>query len=72
LTAIVAVAAFNAKTLSPVEVMKAVAARCDAVNPAINALTHTFYDRALTAAARQRSGTGKQTAGLARSRSRRS
>ncbi len=42
-----ALARFKAKTLSPVELMRAVIARAEAVNPRINAFTYTFYDRAL-------------------------
>ena len=47
LTATEAVAAFKAKTLSPVELMQAVIARCEAVNPQVNAITYDFYERAL-------------------------
>lgn len=42
-----ALARFKARTLSPVELMRAVIARAEAVNPKINAFTYTFYDRAL-------------------------
>jgi amidase len=42
-----AIAAFKAKKLSPVELMRAVIARAEAVNPKINAFTYTFFDRAL-------------------------
>lgn len=42
-----ALARFKARTLSPVELMRAVIARAEAVNPKINAFTFTFYDRAL-------------------------
>ncbi len=42
-----AIAAFKAKTLSPVELMRAIIARAEAVNPKINAFTYTFFDRAL-------------------------
>lgn len=42
-----ALARFKARTLSPVELMSAVIARAEAVNPKINAFTYTFYDRAL-------------------------
>jgi amidase len=45
-----ALARFKARTLSPVELMQAVIARAEAVNPKINAFTYTFYDRALTQA----------------------
>lgn len=47
ITASEAIARFKAKSLSPVEVMEAVIARSNAVNPKLNALTATFYDRAL-------------------------
>ncbi|MBI5614702.1 MAG: amidase [Gammaproteobacteria bacterium] len=50
LTATEAIAKFKRKTLSPVELMKAVIARCEAVNPTVNALTYTFFDRALAQA----------------------
>ena len=42
-----ALAQFRAKTLSPVELMQAVVARCEAVNPRLNAFTYTFFERAL-------------------------
>ncbi len=47
LTATEAIARFKAKTLSPVELMGAVITRVEAVNPKLNALTYTFFDRAL-------------------------
>ena len=47
MTASEALEGFKAKTLSPVDLMKAVIARSDAVNPKINAYTYTFYERAL-------------------------
>ncbi len=47
MTASEAVAHFKARKLSPVELMQAVIERCEAVNPKVNALTYTFYDRAL-------------------------
>jgi Asp-tRNA(Asn)/Glu-tRNA(Gln) amidotransferase A subunit family amidase len=47
LTATEAIAKFKAKEVSPVEVMKAVIARAEAVNPKVNAFTYTFFDRAL-------------------------
>ena len=57
-----ALAAFRARTLSPVELMTAVIARCEAVNPRLNAITYSFYDRALEEAkrseARYRDGGG--------------
>lgn len=50
LTATEAIARFKARKLSPVELMRAVIARCEAVNPSINAITHSFFDRALAQA----------------------
>jgi len=47
LTASEAIRLFKAKTLSPVELMRAVIARAEDVNPKLNAFTATFYDRAL-------------------------
>ena len=47
LSATEAISAFRAKTLSPVELMKAVIARAEAVGPSINAFTYTFFERAL-------------------------
>lgn len=42
-----AIAKFKSRELSPVELMKAVIARSEEVNPKLNALTYTFYERAL-------------------------
>jgi len=42
-----AIARFKAKTLSPVELMKAMIARHEAINPILNATTYTFFERAL-------------------------
>ena len=47
LTASEAIERFRAQTLSPVELMAAVIARSEAVNPKVNAYTYTFYERAL-------------------------
>jgi Asp-tRNA(Asn)/Glu-tRNA(Gln) amidotransferase A subunit family amidase len=47
ITATEAIAAFKARTLSPVELMTAVIARSQAVNPTLNAYAATCYDRAL-------------------------
>ena len=47
LSASEAIAAFKAKRLSPVELMVAIIARIEAVNPVINALTHSYFERAL-------------------------
>jgi amidase len=38
---------FRTRALSPVELMKAVIARVEAVDPTVNALCHQFFDRAL-------------------------
>jgi Asp-tRNA(Asn)/Glu-tRNA(Gln) amidotransferase A subunit family amidase len=42
-----ALARFRARDLSPVELVEAVIARAEAVEPTVNALCHTFYDEAL-------------------------
>jgi len=42
-----AIAAFAAKKLSPVELMEAVIARAEAVEPTVNALTYTHFDEAM-------------------------
>lgn len=47
MTATAAINAFKARTLSPVDVVKALIARCEAASDRINAITHTFFDRAL-------------------------
>jgi len=47
MTATEAIAAFKKRTLSPVELMKAMISRCEAINPKVNAITHSFYERAL-------------------------
>jgi len=47
ITAEQAVAAFKARQLSPVELMRAVIPRCESVNPKVNALTHMYFDWAL-------------------------
>ena len=47
MSAIDALGAFKARTLSPVELMKAVIARCEAVNPGLNLVTYSYFDRAL-------------------------
>jgi amidase len=59
MTATEAIAAFKARTLSPVELMRAVIGRCEAVNPKLNALTYTFFDRALDEAKKAESRYGK-------------
>lgn len=47
LTAEEAISAFKSRDLSPVELMRAVIARCEEVNPKLNAITYTHFDRAL-------------------------
>ena len=47
LSATDALARFKARTLSPVELLEALIARAEAVEPAINAFPMTLYDRAL-------------------------
>jgi Asp-tRNA(Asn)/Glu-tRNA(Gln) amidotransferase A subunit family amidase len=47
MTATEAIAAFKQKKLSPVDLMKAVIARSEAVNPKVNAVTHAFFEPAL-------------------------
>ncbi len=47
ISAVDAIAAFKARKLSPVELMKALIARAEAVEPTINAMPMTYYERAL-------------------------
>lgn len=56
-----AIRRFKDGSLSPVELMKAVIVRCEAVNPAVNAITNRFYEHALKQAeqAAERYRTGK-------------
>lgn len=60
LSAEAAINHFRDGSLSPVDLMKAVIARCEAVNPVVNAITNRFYEQALRqaelAAERYRSG----------------
>lgn len=46
LSATEALAAFRARALSPVELLDAVIARAEAVEPTVNALCHTYHDEA--------------------------
>ena len=46
MTASEAIAKFTAKELSPVDLVEAVIARSEQVNPKVNAYTYTFFDRA--------------------------
>ncbi|QEX23116.1 amidase [Hypericibacter adhaerens] len=45
-----ALAAFKARKLSPVELMRAMIARAEAVNPKLNAITLPYYEQALAGA----------------------
>jgi aspartyl-tRNA(Asn)/glutamyl-tRNA(Gln) amidotransferase subunit A len=47
LSATEAIARFEARTLSPVELVRAVIERAEKAEPAINAFTETFFERAL-------------------------
>lgn len=47
LPAVEALRRFESRELSPVDLMRAVIARAEAVEPEINALTYTFFDRAM-------------------------
>ncbi len=42
---------FRERTLSPVELMRAVIDRCEQANPKLNAITNRFYERAMAQAA---------------------
>jgi Asp-tRNA(Asn)/Glu-tRNA(Gln) amidotransferase A subunit family amidase len=50
LSATEAIRQFKAKELSPVDLMEALIARAEAVEPVVNAFTDTYYDEALDAA----------------------
>jgi Asp-tRNA(Asn)/Glu-tRNA(Gln) amidotransferase A subunit family amidase len=50
LSATEALERFRAKTLSPVELMEAVIARAEEVEPKVNAFTFKYYDEAMAAA----------------------
>jgi amidase len=50
LSATEALRRFRARELSPVELLEAVIARAEAVEPTVNAFCHTFYDAALAQA----------------------
>ena len=66
LTATEAIAKFKARALSPVELMSAVIARSEAVEPKVNAYTYTFYERAMEQAreAEARYASGAETRAL--------
>lgn len=63
-----AIRLFRSRALSPVELMQAVIAQTERVNPRVNALTYSFFDRALAEArlaeARYRNGTARPLEGL--------
>jgi Asp-tRNA(Asn)/Glu-tRNA(Gln) amidotransferase A subunit family amidase len=63
ITATEAIAAFRARKLSPVELLKAVEAQFHKVNRKVNAFTYTFFDQALIQArnAEKRYATGRPT-----------
>ena len=66
LTATEAIAKFKSRALSPVELMSAVIARSEAVEPKVNAYTYTFYERAMEQAreAEARYASGAETRAL--------
>jgi Asp-tRNA(Asn)/Glu-tRNA(Gln) amidotransferase A subunit family amidase len=47
MTATEAIVAFKTRALSPVELLKAIIARCEELQPKVNALTYTYFERAL-------------------------
>ena len=51
LSACEAIAAFRSRKLSPIELTKALVARSESLQPALNAFTTTFYKRAIELAA---------------------
>ncbi len=59
MTASEAVARFKARTLSPVELLDALIARSEAVNPRLNAVTYAFFDRARAQARKAEAKYGK-------------
>lgn len=68
LTATQAISAFAGKQISPVELMQACITRAEAVQPALNCFTQTYYEPALDAAkkaeARFQNGTARKLGGL--------
>ena len=69
LSATEALARFRSRDLSPVELLEAVIARAEEVEPTVNALCHTFYDEAPRAGAgRPRRGTWARASSRGRSR----
>ena len=77
MTATEAIAAFKTRALSPVELLKAIIARCEQLEPKVNALTYTYFDRALEQAKAaesqyaRRGGQPRPPAAPARGRNRR-
>ncbi|MEQ8666481.1 MAG: amidase [Rhodospirillales bacterium] len=61
LSATEAIRLFRSGQLSPVDVMKAVIARAEAVEPTVNAFTDTFYEDALKQAAKAEKRYAKKT-----------
>ena len=61
LNAVEAIRMFRSRELSPVELMKAVIARAEAVEPTVNAFTDTFYEEALKQAAKAEARYAKKT-----------
>ena len=59
MTASEAVARFKARTLSPVELLDALISRSEAINPRLNAVTYTFFDRARAQARKAEAKYGK-------------
>jgi Asp-tRNA(Asn)/Glu-tRNA(Gln) amidotransferase A subunit family amidase len=47
LTAEQAIEGFKSRQISPVDVMQAIIAQCEAVNPKLNAITYSHFDRAM-------------------------
>ncbi len=62
LSASEAIALFSARKLSPVELVRALIARSDAVEPRVRAFTHTFFERALEAARHAEGRYGRRSA----------
>ena len=52
LSATEAIAGFRRRELSPVELMRAIIARAEAVEPQVNAFANTYFDEALEKASR--------------------
>lgn len=63
-----ALRAFETRELSPVELLQALIARAEAVEPEINAFADTYYDDALAAARQAETRYAKPNSSRARSR----